>query len=414
MQTSRRNAAARAGRGERVPERPKDALRRDSDQVGTSNDANADPFNDAAIRTMPDGAEIWGTKVKGLFVRRRGSVREFLFNLSGTNRSVGYFDRKFGSDHARKKAKVVRREMQRASPAGAAAARPTILDDQIERAPGASDAAEATPASAIPGGTETRPHRVIRKRGKATDALITTKTDAITLTAATEMGAMKQRRSFDYSSLSADLAKALATAAQDVRSSIKRTTTTVVEIGNTLIWAKGQLGHGPFLGWLAAEFAMETRTAERYMRAAEWVEDKFDIVSKIEPTTAYLLSARSTPGQLRDQVVQRIRDGEHVPVAEIKTELQRVTRERKRAKTQASVPRDQPTAVKRERQQQEVEANSPTHKAVVEQQAQHDLLELLHARLGERLADAVELMSQAGCISIKEIGRMLASGGLAP
>jgi hypothetical protein len=46
------------------------------------------------------------------------------------------------------------------------------------------------------------------------------------------------------------------------------------------------------------------------MRAAEWAEGKHEIVSHLEPTAIYLLTAPSTPDAVRQEVLSRLEEGE--------------------------------------------------------------------------------------------------------
>ena len=48
-------------------------------------------------------------------------------------------------------------------------------------------------------------------------------------------------------------------------------------MGSLLVDMKGKLGHGDFLPWLEAEFAMSERSAQNFMRVA----DRFDSNSQL-------------------------------------------------------------------------------------------------------------------------------------
>lgn len=62
--------------------------------------------------------------------------------------------------------------------------------------------------------------------------------------------------------------------AERIRARIRRTAMDIIETGQDLIQAKQALGHGKFGEWIEAEFNMSLRTAQNYMRAAEWAEGK--------------------------------------------------------------------------------------------------------------------------------------------
>ncbi len=66
---------------------------------------------------------------------------------------------------------------------------------------------------------------------------------------------------------------------------------------------------------------MSPSTVERYMRVARMLEDKFVTLTNLEPTALYLLSAPSTPGEVRREIFDRAAKGEKVRVAQIKASI---------------------------------------------------------------------------------------------
>jgi AMMECR1 domain-containing protein len=70
---------------------------------------------------------------------------------------------------------------------------------------------------------------------------------------------------FDYSVLSADVAKDASAVAERIR---ERHRASIVETGRDLIAMKEKLGHGNFLPWTAAEFGWSRQTAHRFMNVA--------------------------------------------------------------------------------------------------------------------------------------------------
>jgi len=92
--------------------------------------------------------------------------------------------------------------------------------------------------------------------------------------------------------------------AERIRSAIKVTAGSIVDIGKDLTDAKRMVHHhGAWLSWLDTEFQMSARTAQRYMRAAEFAKGKYDTVSLLPPATIYLLSAPSTPERIKAEVI---------------------------------------------------------------------------------------------------------------
>jgi hypothetical protein len=127
--------------------------------------------------------------------------------------------------------------------------------------------------------------------------------------------------SFDYEVLAPDDATALRKQGARILERIKTTTDAIVEIGRDLIAVKGHLDHGLFERWLRTELRMTPRTAQRYMRAAEFAEGKNDTVSFFTPTALHLLAAKSTPPEIVNGVLNRVRNGDVVADDDIRAML---------------------------------------------------------------------------------------------
>jgi len=112
-----------------------------------------------------------------------------------------------------------------------------------------------------------------------------------------------------YSDLQAPVAAEVEAATTRIKDRLIRQVTDIIETGRDLLEVKGKLQHGQFEPWLAHEFNMTDRSARRFMQAATWAEGKSDTVSVLTPTTIYLLSAKSTPDVVQEQVVERIEKG---------------------------------------------------------------------------------------------------------
>ncbi len=123
------------------------------------------------------------------------------------------------------------------------------------------------------------------------------------------------RYQFNYDLLLPELADLARTTANKIRGRLK---SGVIATGYDLKEMKEKLGHGRFGAWLAAEFAMTPRTAERYMATARFDAANSDIMSLLPPGTVEVLSAPSLPESVRTDAVERIRAGEHVTPADIK------------------------------------------------------------------------------------------------
>ena len=97
----------------------------------------------------------------------------------------------------------------------------------------------------------------------------------------------------------------------------------IIAIGRLLDEVKGQVGHGNWGPWLSAEFSMSTSTAERYMRAARFAVEKNVTVTNLSPSTLYLLSSKSTPPSLAQDLLDRVMNSQPISESELKREINR-------------------------------------------------------------------------------------------
>ncbi len=120
---------------------------------------------------------------------------------------------------------------------------------------------------------------------------------------------MNEITPFNYSDLSATEAAELEAVTARIKDRLTRQVSDIIETGRDLIEVKSKLQHGQFEAWLNLSFNMTMRTAQKYMRAAEWMADKSELGSYLTPTTVYMLSAKSTPEGVHEQVVERLEKG---------------------------------------------------------------------------------------------------------
>jgi hypothetical protein len=93
-------------------------------------------------------------------------------------------------------------------------------------------------------------------------------------------------------------------------------------MGQALTRAKHYLQHGEFVRWVGSEVGIPPRTAQAYMRVAQWASDKGAAVALLPPTVLHLLSARGAPEEWVMSILDRVRAGEKIPrVAVIRREL---------------------------------------------------------------------------------------------
>lgn len=117
---------------------------------------------------------------------------------------------------------------------------------------------------------------------------------------------------FSYDSLPADHAKMIQKVSDQIKSRHSRLMQDIADTGNDLILVKSKLDHGKFESWLNLEFGMTARSAQKYMKAAQWMGDKNELSSVLAPNVVYLLSAKSTPEKVERTVIDRLKSGERV------------------------------------------------------------------------------------------------------
>lgn len=105
---------------------------------------------------------------------------------------------------------------------------------------------------------------------------------------------------FDYACLEPDAAMQ----ARDAAKAINRIAARHVRlIGKHLLAAKDAIPHGSFTHWVESELGMSARTAQNYMAASRWLENKPEPVSHLPAKVIYALAAPTTPASLVQEVV---------------------------------------------------------------------------------------------------------------
>lgn len=130
-----------------------------------------------------------------------------------------------------------------------------------------------------------------------------------------------RRISFNYAVVPPSVANFLQGQADRIR---RLCVSSAVQTGKALLEAKRYLSHGEFLAWIELEVGISARAAQLYMRAAQWVSKKHENVSHLSPSMLYILSASSTPEELRQEVLNRLEAGERIKVSAIRTRLRRL------------------------------------------------------------------------------------------
>ena len=121
---------------------------------------------------------------------------------------------------------------------------------------------------------------------------------------------------FDYSALpEGEEVRATAERIKDRR---YRIADGMIAIGRELISVKKILKRGQFQKWIAAEFDWSKATARNFMHVATNLGDKSTTIVLLPPTALYILAAPSFPDEARQEVFERLEQGEKFDADQIK------------------------------------------------------------------------------------------------
>jgi len=147
---------------------------------------------------------------------------------------------------------------------------------------------------------------------------------------------------FDYSSVSPSVSRFLQGQADRIR---RQSSASIVQIGKALVNAKHYLSHGAFIVWVENEACIPARTAQVYMRVAQWVTDKSAAAAYLPPSVLQLLSAPSTPKEFIDDVLTRLNSGERIVPSAVRKELKALRQIRRDALTRGASGSELPANV---------------------------------------------------------------------
>jgi hypothetical protein len=134
---------------------------------------------------------------------------------------------------------------------------------------------------------------------------------------------------FNYSSVSPEVTIFLKGQANRI---LRCAGSSVVKAGKDLLIAKQYLSHGAFLRWVETEAGIPARTAQAYMRAAQWIEDKSAVVSHLPPSVLYVLSSPSVPEDFIQDILSRTEAGERIAPSFIRREIKAICEARRKGK----------------------------------------------------------------------------------
>jgi hypothetical protein len=133
---------------------------------------------------------------------------------------------------------------------------------------------------------------------------------------------------FDYGTLSHSVARFLQGQAERIR---RQCATSIIQMGKALIEAKRHLSHGGFVQWVECEVGIPARTAQAYMRAANWASGKSATVAHLPPSAVYLLSAANVPEEFVSEILHRIDAGEQIAPSAMREQLKAFQQKKQKA-----------------------------------------------------------------------------------
>jgi hypothetical protein len=126
------------------------------------------------------------------------------------------------------------------------------------------------------------------------------------------------KRRFDYDNIVPHHeAEELRKFAVNIQSGGRLLTRFAIKIGKDLFRAKGYLDYGDFEDWCRLEAGLEPRMAQLYMMLAKFAVGDRAAVTGLVLSAAFKIAAPSTPDQVIETVIGRVKQGEKVSLNEI-------------------------------------------------------------------------------------------------
>jgi hypothetical protein len=127
---------------------------------------------------------------------------------------------------------------------------------------------------------------------------------------------------FDYGILQSDQRSIVQQRTEEIKERLKRSAQDIWEIGQKLFEVRSQLAYGNFDNWLKAEFGWSRRTAYNFIKVYEAFPERATVAQvSIAASALYQLSSPSTPEKVRNELIQRAKDGEKITCQDIRLAL---------------------------------------------------------------------------------------------
>ncbi|NJO93582.1 MAG: DUF3102 domain-containing protein [Hydrococcus sp. RM1_1_31] len=118
---------------------------------------------------------------------------------------------------------------------------------------------------------------------------------------------------FDYEALDVQKRNIVEQRTKEIRERLQYSAQAIWEIGQKLADVRSQLKHGQFDAWLKAEFDWSRRTAYNFINVYEAFNERANLAQiDIATSALYLLAAPSTSQEIREEFLQRAKEGETI------------------------------------------------------------------------------------------------------
>lgn len=130
---------------------------------------------------------------------------------------------------------------------------------------------------------------------------------------------------FDYNTLQSDQRAIVRQRTEEIKERLKRSARDIWEIGQKLFEVRSQLAYGNFDNWLKAEFGWSRRTAYNFIKVYEAFPECATVAQvSIAASALYQLSSPSTPQKVRNELIQRAKDGEKITRQDIRLAVENI------------------------------------------------------------------------------------------
>ena len=128
---------------------------------------------------------------------------------------------------------------------------------------------------------------------------------------------------FDYESLAPEVRTDVRESARRIHELERRTSESIIEIGQQLIRVKQRLPHGEFLPWLNSEFGWSQATAYNFIKVASvFGESKVTNFGSFQPSALYALASNNVPDEIREGFIEVGESGRPVRASAVNDAIQ--------------------------------------------------------------------------------------------